>query len=145
MMDMRAVCACSSASFIICVLKPLILMSICRAVMPCGSAGDFEIHVAEVIFSALDIGQDLVAAGIIRDQSHGHTGDRSFDRHTRIHQRQGRAADGTHRGGAIGGQCFGYDADGVWEGFFRRDDRFERTLCQRSMPDLAPALSTKRL
>ena len=35
-MEARAVFACSSASFIICALKPLILMSICRAVMPAG-------------------------------------------------------------------------------------------------------------
>ncbi len=110
-----------------------------------GSAGDFEIHIAEVVFGALDIGQDLVTAGRIGDQAHGHTGDRGLDRHTCIHQRQGRTADGTHRGGSIGGECLGYDADGVGEGFFRRDDRFERTLCQCSMTNLAPALSTKRL
>jgi hypothetical protein len=35
------------------------------------------------------------------------------------------------------------NADGVWEGFFGWEDWFERTLCQRSMTDLAPALSAK--
>jgi hypothetical protein len=34
MIDMRATWACSNASFITCALKPLILMSICSAVMP---------------------------------------------------------------------------------------------------------------
>ena len=41
-----------------------------------GSAGDFEIHVAEVIFGALDVGQNLIAASFIGDQAHGHAGDR---------------------------------------------------------------------
>jgi hypothetical protein len=37
-------------------------------------AGDFEIHIAEVVFGALDVGQDLVAArSLIGDEAHGHT------------------------------------------------------------------------
>ncbi len=51
-------------------------------------AGDFEIHVAQVIFSALDVGQDDVALAFL-DQAHGDTGDRGFDRDAGVHQRQG--------------------------------------------------------
>ena len=69
-------------------VMPLILMSICRAVMPCRGAGDFEIHIAEVIFSALDVGQNNVALAFL-DQAHGDTGDRRLDRHAGIHQGQG--------------------------------------------------------
>ena len=37
-------------------------MSIWRAVMPFAVPGDLEVHVAEVILDALDVGEDGVAA-----------------------------------------------------------------------------------
>ena len=61
---------------------------------------------AEMVFCALDVGQDFVAAGGVGHQAHRHTGDRGLDRHTGIHQRQGRASGGGHRGGTIRGQDF---------------------------------------
>ena len=70
-----------------------------------GGSGDFEVHVAEVIFSTLDIGQDDVAVAFF-DQTHGNTGNRCFDGNTGIHQCQGGTADGCHRGGTVGGQYF---------------------------------------
>ncbi len=82
--------------------------------MPSLGAGHLEIHVAQVIFHALDIGQDRVALAFF-DQAHGHAGHRGFDRHTGVHQRQGGAADGGHRGGAVGGEHFGDQAQGVGE------------------------------
>ena len=51
--------------------------------------GDLEIHIAQVVFCTLDVGQDLVTAGGIGDEAHGHTGYRGLDRHASIHQRQG--------------------------------------------------------
>ena len=39
---------------------PLILMSICRAVMPSLGAGHLEVHVAQMVFDAGDVGQDCV-------------------------------------------------------------------------------------
>ncbi len=38
-------------------VMPWILMSICRAVMPFGGAGHLEVHVAQVILVAEDVGQ----------------------------------------------------------------------------------------
>ena len=82
--------AWSSACDMISAVMPLILMSICRAVMPCFGSGHFEVHVTQVVFETLDVGQDCITGVIVFfDQSHGNTGDRGFDRHAGIHQRQG--------------------------------------------------------
>ncbi len=77
-------------------------------------SGDFEIHIAQVIFDALDIGQDDVLLAFL-DQAHGHAGDRGLDRHAGVHQGQGGTADGSHRGRAVGRQHFGDQAQGVGE------------------------------
>ena len=67
--------------------------------------GDLEVHIAQVIFHALNVRQDSVATALrIGDQAHGDTGDGGFDWHARVHERQGAAADRCHRGGAIGAQ-----------------------------------------
>ena len=75
---------------------PVILMSICSAVIPVLGAGDLEVHVAEVILRALDVGQDDVVVALL-DEAHRDAGDRRDDRHARVHQRERRAADRTHR------------------------------------------------
>ncbi len=55
-----------------------------------GSGSSYlEIHIAEVIFGSLNIGEDLVAASRIGDETHCHARDRSLDRHACIHQREG--------------------------------------------------------
>ena len=51
-------------------------------------AGDLEVHITEVVFHALDIGQDGVLIAFF-DQAHGNAGHWSLDRHTSIHQGQG--------------------------------------------------------
>ena len=57
-MDSRASRACDSARRrSVAASTPVILMSICRAVMPVRRAGDLEVHVAEVVLGALDVGQ----------------------------------------------------------------------------------------
>ena len=60
--------------------------------MPLLGAADLEVHVAEVILVAEDVGQDgdLVA---FLDEAHRDAGDRRLDRHARVHQRQRAAAD----------------------------------------------------
>ena len=63
-------CACASASRMISNVTPVILMSIWRAVMPCSRAGDLEVHVAEVVLHAGDVGQDDVVVALL-DQAHG--------------------------------------------------------------------------
>ena len=103
-------------------------------------ARNLEIHVAEEVLKALNIGQHghLVAVGIL-NQTHGHTGDRRLDRHARIHQRQRRTADRSLRRGAVGGQHLADHADRIRELVYGRDHRLKRTLGQRAMADFAAA------
>jgi len=88
-----------------------------------GGASDFEIHIAKVIFHALDVGQDLVAS-VLFDQSHGDASYRRLDRHAGIHQRQGRAAHRGHRRGTVRCKHFGNQPQRVWEFVLGRDDRY---------------------
>ena len=81
-------------------VMPAILMSIWSEVMPLLRAGDLEVHVAEMILVAEDVGQDREAL-TLEDEAHGDAGDRTAQRHARIHQRQRGAADGGHGGGAV--------------------------------------------
>jgi len=64
-------------------------------------AGDFEVHVAQVVLQTLDISQNGMLA-ILHDQPHGDAGDRTFQRHTGVQEGHGAAADRGHRGGAVG-------------------------------------------
>src|SRR5699024_10812012 len=66
-----------------------------------GGACDLEVHVAEVILVAKNVGENGEAF-TFEDQAHGDTGDRLCQRNTGIHQRQRGAADGCHRGGTVG-------------------------------------------
>ncbi len=50
-------------------------------------AGDLEVHVAEMILVAEDVGEDGKAVGLL-DQAHGDAGDRARQRHAGIHQRR---------------------------------------------------------
>ena len=101
-------------------------------------AGDFEVHVAQVIFHALDVGQDGVAAAVsVCHQAHGDARHRRLDRHARIHQRQRAAAHRGHGGRAIGAQHFRDQTQGVGELFLGRDHGEKRPLGQRAVADLA--------
>ncbi len=71
-----------------------------------GRAGHFKIHVAEVIFDALNISQDGIAV-LVLHQAHRDARDRSGDRHARVHEGEGRAAHRSHRSRAIRGEDFG--------------------------------------
>ena len=55
-----------------------------------GGSGDLEVHVAEVIFHALDVGEDGVGVIAVErsgsDETHGDAGDGSLDRNAGIHQ-----------------------------------------------------------
>src|SRR5437763_6439606 len=63
---------------------------------PVARAGDLEVHVAEVILGSLDVGQDHVVVALL-DEAHRDAADRRLDRHARILEREGRAADRAHR------------------------------------------------
>src|SRR5690606_8836720 len=83
--------------------------------------GHLEVHVAQVIFVTQNVRKngELLA---FQDQAHGDTRDRTRQRHAGIHQRQRGAADGCHRGRAVGLGDLGYDADRVGEFFDRWSD-----------------------
>ena len=58
-------------------------------------------------------------------------------RHACVHQRQGAAADGRHRGGAVGGEDFADHAYHVGEVGLGGEHRHQRTLGQRAVADIA--------
>jgi hypothetical protein len=53
-------------------------------------AGDFEVHVAQMIFQPLDVGEDGVFRAVSH-QAHRHTGYRPLNGHAAVHQRQAEA------------------------------------------------------
>ena len=123
-------------TFMISSVMPSILMSICSADTPFGGTGDLEVHVAEVIFVAEDVGQhDEVVAFL--DQAHRDTRDRRLDRHAGIHQRQRGAADRSHRRGTVRLGDFRDDADGVRERFHRRHHGQHAALGEAAVADFA--------
>ena len=135
-MSSRASLACASASRRMSNVTPVILMSICRAVMPVRGAGDLEVHVAEVVLDAGDVGEDDVVVALL-DQAHRDARDRRLDRHARVHQRQRRAADRGHRRRAVGLEDVRHDANRVRELLDRRDHRHQRPLGERAVADVA--------
>src|SRR6185503_20064904 len=57
-----------------------------------GGARYLEVHVAEVILVAENVGQDLVAVAF-EHEAHRDSSDRCLDRHPCVHEREARAAD----------------------------------------------------
>src|SRR6476469_5220904 len=98
-------------------------------------AGDLEVHVAEVILDAGDVGEDDVVVALL-DEAHGDARDRLADRHAGIHQRQRRSADRRHRGGAVGLEDVRHDTNRVGEVLGVRHDRDERALGQGAVADV---------
>ena len=78
--------------------------------------GNFEVHIAEMVFITQNIGQNGDAAVIFLNQAHGNTGNRLGQRNAGSLQRHGRAADGSHRRRTVGFHNLGYDANRVREG-----------------------------
>src|SRR5262249_40918810 len=64
-------------------------------------AGDLEVHVAEVVLVAHDVGQQREAVAVL-DQADGDARDRVDDGHAGVHQRQRAAAGAGHAGAAVG-------------------------------------------
>ena len=58
-------------------VMPAILMSICSEVMPSLGAGDLEVHVAEMILVAEDVGEHREVLAF-EDQAHGDARDRAL-------------------------------------------------------------------
>ena len=105
-------------------------------------AADLEVHVAEVVLGAEDVGQDdvlvdLTAVVSLGDEAAGDAGDGGGDRHAGVHQGEGTATDGGHGGRAVGLHDVGDHADGVGELVLGREHGQERTLGQGTVTDLA--------
>ena len=103
-------------------------------------AGDLEVHVAERVLGAEDVGQRDVlglAVDLAGDEAHRDAGDGRPQRHTGLQQRQRRGADRAHRGGAVGAHRLGELADRVGELLAGRQHRQQRTARERTVADLA--------
>ena len=103
-----------------------------------GGAGNLEVHVAEVILVAEDVGEHGEALAFL-DQAHGDAGDRLGQRHAGIHQRQRGAADGRHRRRAVGLGDLGDDAQRVGELLGSRQHRTDGAPGELAVADFAAA------
>src|SRR3954454_8249795 len=98
-------------------------------------AGDLEVHVAEVVLHARDVGEDGVVVALL-DEAHCDARDRLADRHACVHQRERGAAHRRHRRRAVGLEDVRHDADRVREVLGAGHDRHERPLGQRAVADV---------
>ena len=104
--------------------------------MPLVGAGYLEVHVAEEVLDALDVGEDDDVVAFL-DEAHGDAGNRRLDGHAGVHEGQRGTAGGSHGGRAVGLEHLGHDADGVRELVLARQHRDERALGKGAMADLA--------
>ena len=58
-------------------------------------AGHLEVHVAEVVFVAENVGQNRKLVAFL-NQAHGHAGHVVLQGHARVEHREAPAADGSH-------------------------------------------------
>ena len=98
--------------------------------------GHFEVHIAQVIFVAQNIGQHRKTV-VFLDQAHGDTGYVRFHGNARVHQRQATAADRSHGRGAVGLGDFRHHAHGVRKLFFARQTSGQSALGQTAVADFA--------
>ena len=115
-------------------------------VTPLLGAGDLEVHVAEVVLIADDVGQEDVAArGVgVLDQADRDPADGVGDRHAGVHQAEGRPADRGHRARAVRLQDVADDPDRVGERRRVGQDRGDRALGERAVADLAATGASDR-
>ena len=99
-------------------------------------AGDLEVHVAERVLGAEDVGEGDEVVALV-DKAHRDAGDGSLERHAGGHQRQRRGADRAHRRRAVGAERLGHRTDRVRELLLARQHRHERPLGERAVTDLA--------
>src|SRR5437879_13523418 len=109
------------------------------------SAGDFEVHVAVMIFGSGDVREDGVFLAVTDDEAHGDACAGSLQRHTGVHESERSSANGGHGRGAIGFQNVGDEAHGVGEIGIGRKQIEERTLGKRTVADFAAARAAEEL
>ena len=101
-------------------------------------ARDLEVHVAEMVLVAENVGQHGEALAF-EDQAHGDAGGRPLERHAGVHQRQRGAADRRHRRRAVGFGDLRHDADRVGEFRRGRQHRMNGAPGELAMADFAAA------
>ena len=99
-------------------------------------AGDLEVHVAEVILVAEDVGQHGEAVAFL-DEAHRDARDVRLGRHAGVHQREAAAADRGHRRAAVRFGDLRDDAHRVRELLGRRQHGEQRALGEAAVADLA--------
>ena len=105
-----------------------------------GSTGDLEVHVAERVLGAQDVGQgleDVLAVHITGHETHGDARDGGLQRHAGGEQRQGGCAHGAHGGGTVGTDGLGDLTDGVRELLAARQHRHQGLLGEGTVADFA--------
>ena len=105
-----------------------------------GGTCHLEVHIAQCVFRAEDVGQGCVAGlavNLVRDQAHCDTCNGCAQRHTGVQQGQGRCADRTHGGRAVGAQSLRDLTDCVGELFAGGQHRGDCTLCECTVADFA--------
>ena len=99
-------------------------------------AGHLEVHVAQVILVAEDVGQHREAVAFL-DEAHRDAGDVRLGRHAGVHQREAAAADRGHRRAAVRLGDLRDDAHRVREFLGRRQHGEQRALGEAAVADLA--------
>ena len=99
--------------------------------------GDFEIHIAVVIFRSLDIGQNFIFMVGFIHEPHSDTGNWRLNRHSAVHQGKRRSANRGLGSGAVGSHRFGNNAHRVRKFRHRRQHHRQRFFYQRAVPNLS--------
>ena len=126
-------------------LTPPILMSICTAVTPSRGAGDLEVHVAEVVLVAEDVGEDADLVAFL-DEAHRDAGDRRLDRA----RPRPSATASRRRRVAIDDEPFDSRISETMRIVYGKSSSSgrtgsERALGERAVADLAPAGAAQEL
>ena len=101
-----------------------------------GGAGDLEVHVAEVVLDAGDVGEHDVVVALL-DETHRGAGHRSADLHAGVHEAERAAADAGHGGRAVALEDLAHDTDRVGEVDLAREDRQQGALGEGAVADVA--------
>ena len=99
-------------------------------------ARNLEVHVAQVILVAEDVGQHGEAVAFL-DQAHRDAGNVRLRRHAGVHQREARAADRRHRRAAVRLGDLRHDTHRIREFLAGGQDREQRALGEPAVADLA--------
>ncbi len=102
-------------------------------------AGDFEIHVAVVIFGACDVGEDGVFASIADDEAHGDARAGGLERNAGVHHGERTTANGGHRRRAVGFKNVADEAHRVWKFSVGRQQAGQGAFCEGTVADFTTA------